>query len=97
MVSLEQLVCWGCTTPIPGSLQPLEGSSFAGVLPFLPLPLQPLEGNQSLAYFPFVPYDAVLTTGSAVVGFDFGFPTVRRFVPLPFALLFLPVRASLRP
>ena len=37
---------------------------------------QHLEGNQSLADFPFVSSDAVLTSGHAITGFDFGFPTV---------------------
>lgn len=41
-----------------------------------PLLLQPLEGNQSLADFSFVPADTVLSEGSVVVGFDYGFPTV---------------------
>jgi hypothetical protein len=31
-------------------------------------------GNESLAYFPQVADDAVLTTGNAVQGVDFGFP-----------------------
>ena len=62
-----------------------------------PLHLQPLEGNQSLAYFPFVPYDTVLTTGSAVVGFDFGFPTVSQLCARTrsVACLSSPARASL--
>ena len=37
---------------------------------------QPAVGNESLAHFSFVPDDAVLTTGNAIVGFDYGFPTV---------------------
>lgn len=37
---------------------------------------QPSVGNESLGHFSFVPDDAVLTTGNAIVGFDYGFPTV---------------------
>jgi len=39
-------------------------------------------GNESLAHFSFVPDDAVLTSGNAIVGFDYGFPTVP-FVNVP--------------
>ena len=41
-----------------------------------------LEGNETLGYFPTVADDAVLTTGSAMVGYGFGFPTVP-FINVP--------------
>jgi hypothetical protein len=40
------------------------------------------EGNETLVGFPFVNDNAVLTSGSVVVGWDFGSPTVP-FVNLP--------------
>lgn len=37
---------------------------------------QAREGNETLDYFPTVPNDAMLTTGSAIMGFAYGFPSV---------------------
>ena len=41
-----------------------------------------VEGNETLSYFRTVPDATVLTTGNAVMGIDFGFPTVP-FVNIP--------------
>jgi hypothetical protein len=37
------------------------------------------EGNETLSYFDTVPDSAVLTTGNAIVGVDFGFPVNREW------------------
>ena len=40
------------------------------------------EGNESLAYFDTVPDSTTLTDGSAIMGFDFGFP-LNPFINVP--------------